>query len=107
MSIIFFNNCQLDQCSRHCEPCATLHTHQLVTTRVLYICLRLQPVSRVQSFRPITSCAYVLAPLAAAIVVTPCVQYRVLLSELRPRAVVMSHASILAQDAMSNSLHID
>ena len=63
MSVISFNNCQLDQCSRHCEPCATLQTHQLVTTRVLYMymCLRLQPVSRVQSFSPITTCSYVLA----------------------------------------------
>ena len=105
MSVISFNNCQLDRVSAAAIVSRVQRLRPINWS--LHVFLRLQPVSRVQSFRPITSCAYVLAPLAAAIAVTPCVQYRVLLSELRPRAVVMSHASILAQDAMSNSLHID
>ena len=55
MIVISFNYCQLDQAAivLFREPCATNQTHQQVTTLHVLAPAR-QPVSRVQSIRPIT-----------------------------------------------------
>ena len=121
----WFNNCRLDQCSRQCvalfrEPCATYQTPAPITWPLQYmrVCLHrsLWAVCKVSGPSPCHFWSADALPFSCSRDTwvpgcsDSCYATRAnhtLLSGLRPRPVVYELTSILAQDAASNSIHID